>query len=510
MERYQGNREKSALIAKLLGGELPRPGFDVYEKSAAQLLAAMDAGKLSSRELTAWYLHRIMVYDGLLNAMISINTKVLEQAEECDRLRKAGKGGPLCGLPIVVKDNMPTHDLPTTQGSLVLRDIRPQKDAFVVKMLRDAGAILLGKTNLSELASAGMSEGSLVGQTLNPYDLIRTPGASSGGSGAAVAANLAVAGLGTDGVNSVRSPASACCLVGIRPTKGLVSCGGLVPASTTQDMPGALARTVGDIALLMNSMATYDPADPYCELIKDKKLPDFTALAPGAAKGKRIAILTTDVGSDPEVTRIVAETADALRRAGAEVFDLDGDLLDMDRMQKECNVLRYEQKGCMDGYFSTEPTSPYNTLEEILATETAVPGVASVLKGVAALQDPLNDPEYKRRIQNSKDLKIQAENLMKEKNIDAFLYPLQTVPVAPVGNPGGQPGRNGIMAAALGFPAVTFPGGYTAATTTARQGVPVGMELMGAPLSDKMLLEIAADLESRSAIRQAPAGFISY
>jgi len=239
--------------------------FNPLEKDVPALGEAMERGETTAADLVEYYLNRIELYDQqgpCLNAIVCINPNAIADAEKLDEERRAGKvRSKLHGIPIALKDNFDTFDMPTTAGSLPLKDSRPTKDAFVVSKLRQAGAVILAKTNLTEFARHGVTVGSLMGQTLNPYDLTRTPGGSSGGTGAALAANMAAVGMGTDTVNSVRSPSSANSLVGLRPTTGLLSRNGIVPCSSTQDMAGPLARTVTDIAILLDICAGYDSQD---------------------------------------------------------------------------------------------------------------------------------------------------------------------------------------------------------------------------------------------------------
>ena len=234
----------------------------IEEASIDELQAAMAGGALTSRALVQHYLDRIARYDKegpKLNAFLLVNPRALEEAGRLDEERAAkGPRGPLHGIPVVVKDNMNTADLPTTGGSLAFQGAQPRADAFIVAKLRAAGAVILGKTNLHELARAGTTVSSLGGQTLNPYDLSRTPGGSSGGTAVAVSANLATVGLGSDTVNSIRSPASACDLVGLRPTRGLVSRSGIIPAALTQDMAGPIARSVKDAAIVLEAIQGTD------------------------------------------------------------------------------------------------------------------------------------------------------------------------------------------------------------------------------------------------------------
>ncbi|HEY0824703.1 MAG TPA: amidase family protein, partial [Ramlibacter sp.] len=239
------------------------------EATIAGVHAACRAGALSTTELVSHYLARIAAYDRqgpALHSLLTVNPRALEEAQRLDALRRAGRTGALHGIPVILKDNFDTHDMPTTGGSVAMRESRPARDAFVVRRLREAGALILGKANLQEFARGGVSVSSLGGQVRNPYDLTRSAGGSSGGTGAAIAADFALAGTGSDTGQSIRSPASACCLVGVRPTRGLVSRAGIMPNSLTQDEAGPITRTVRDAAVMLDVMAGYDPQDPVTAL----------------------------------------------------------------------------------------------------------------------------------------------------------------------------------------------------------------------------------------------------
>jgi amidase len=248
----------------------PDRSFHLMETSIAEIHKAMQAGTLTCHDLVQQYVDRIHAYDQqgpVIDSMLYLNPSSLEQADAMDQEFHRTHQLKLLGcIPVVLKDNFDTADMPTTAGALTLKGAQPEKDAFAVKRLRQAGALILGKANLQEFASGGISVSSLGGQVKNPYDLTRTPGGSSGGTGAAVAANFAVAGTGSDTGGSIRSPASANSLVGIRPTRGLISRDGIVPVSFTQDTIGPMTRNVADTAMLLDVMAGYDPNDPVTAL----------------------------------------------------------------------------------------------------------------------------------------------------------------------------------------------------------------------------------------------------
>ncbi|HEY8357723.1 MAG TPA: amidase family protein, partial [Ramlibacter sp.] len=273
---------------------MPSP---LEEATIATIHAAYRGGTLTATQLVRGYLARIEAYDRqgpTLRAMITINPAALEEAMRLDAEFKAhpDRIGPLHGIPIVLKDNFNTKDMPTTGGSVALKDFRPSTDAFTVDRLRRAGAIILGKANMTEFARGGISVSSLGGQVLNPYDLTRTPGGSSGGTGAAVAANFAAVGTGSDTGQSIRSPASACSLVGVRPTRGLISRAGVMPNSFIQDEVGPIARTVEDAARMLDVMVGYDPLDPITALGVGKAPASYlAALDERALQGAHIGVM---------------------------------------------------------------------------------------------------------------------------------------------------------------------------------------------------------------------------
>ena len=320
--------------------------FQLMEASISDIHRAMQSGKLTCRSLVQQYLDRIKAYDQqgpALNAMLYVNPKALEQADAMDKAFKRGaKLKPLQCIPLVLKDVFDTADMPTTGGSLALKGMQPPKDAFTVVRFRRDGALILGKTNMHELALAGVTASSLGGQTKNPYELTRTPGGSSGGTGAALAANFATVGTGSDTVNSIRSPASANSLVGIRPTRGLISRAGVIPVSFTQDAVGPLARTVADAAVMLDVMAGYDPDDPVTALGVGKVPQTYTAfLDRNGLKGARIGVLRTLFGSGPdheEVNRVMANALEALKKQGAILVEIDDAAFDTGKLNSDLDV----------------------------------------------------------------------------------------------------------------------------------------------------------------------------
>src|ERR1700716_2281606 len=308
----------------------PDRSFHLMETSIATIHQAMQTGTLTCHDLVQQYLDRIQAYDQqgpAIHSMLYINPASLEQADAMDReFKQSHKLKPLGCIPIVLKDNFDTADMPTTAGALTLKGAQPEKDAFAVTQLRQAGALILGKANLQEFASGGISVSSLGGQVKNPYDLTRTPGGSSGGTGAAVAANFAAAGTGSDTGGSIRSPASANSLVGIRPTRGLISRDVIVPVSFTQDTIGPMTRNVADTTRLLDIMAGYDPNDPVTALSVGNIPKTYTAFLQNGLNGARLGVLTNLFGAGPEyeeVNKVIAKAIDALKQQGAVIIPLE-------------------------------------------------------------------------------------------------------------------------------------------------------------------------------------------
>lgn len=303
---------------------------ELMEATVPQLQAALTAGMVTSRDLVAMYLARIDAYDQrgpALNAISVTNGNALTEASARDNERQAGAPrGPLHGIPVIVKDNYDTADLQTAAGSRSLAGWVPPDDAFLVKKLHEAGAVIIAKSNMHEFAYGITTVGSLFGQTRNPYALDRNPGGSSGGTGAAIAANFAAVGMGSDTCGSIRIPASHNSLVGIRGTQGLASRTGIIPLSSTQDIGGPIARTVTDLAIVLDATVGYDPADPQtASSIGNipKSYTDFLKLT--ALRGARIGLLTALLGTDPadaEVASVVRAAVDEMKGQGAEIVDI--------------------------------------------------------------------------------------------------------------------------------------------------------------------------------------------
>lgn len=479
--------------------------FNIEEATIGSIHAAMMRGGLTCRSLVEQYAERIRRYDGALRSVILVNPDALKIADDLDAaFQKKGFVGPLHGIPVLLKDNVETCDMPTTAGSKSLEGYMSGSDAFIVKKLKAAGAIIFAKVNLHEFAVWGETVSSLMGQTFNPYDLTRTPGGSSGGTGAAVAANFGAVGIGTDTINSIRSPSSACSLAGIRPTLGLVSRGGIVPYSLTQDTAGPLCRTVTDAARVLEAIVAYDPGDGLTAWSYGRAEESYTKfLRLDGIKGKKIGVLRSFFGSDAihrEVNEIAENCLVVLRRLGATIVEPD-DCFDSGKLVSEVSLHLHDLKDHLDSYLSKLPANAkIHSLEDLIASGLFHPGIEENIRKAARLST--ESDEYARRVKACSELKDRTMKLFADKGLDALIFPHQKRPVVPVGET--QVDRNGVLGAVTGFPSVIVQGGFTAPTATAPIGVPVGMELLGRPFGEGRLLEIAYAFEQATFYRQAP------
>ena len=471
---------------------------------------ALASGTLSCVEVVEHYLRRIEAYDDqgpALNAILTVNPRALDTAREMDRLYAAegGDGRPLHCIPVIVKDNYDTADMPTTGGSVTLAQSVPPDDAFVIRRLREAGALILAKSNLTELARFGTTVSSLGGQTRNPYDLSRTPGGSSGGTGAAIAGDFGVLGTGSDTGQSIRSPASAQSLVGIRGTRGLVSRDGVIPVSSTQDEVGPIVRTVEDAARMLDVIAGYDPADPITAFSRGKIPSSYTeSLDPDGLDDARIGLVLDLVGEEAiheEVNAVVEAAIMTMRQAGATVVRLQipgfADLI------RDIALSDFEFKIAFNEYLlSLGPDAPVSSLAEFIERGEFLPSLRPDLERDESVQDGLADPEYRSRLLRREALKQAVMTVIADNTLDAVLYPHQRRLVVPIGE--DQVERNGVLSNSTGFPAVTFPGGFSAPTASAPIGVPIGIELLGPEWSEPTLIGLAYGFEQVAGVRRPP------
>jgi amidase len=503
----------SAFVLALLITGVPaaQQNFVPEEATIRETHAAFLAGQLTCVQVVRAYLNRIEAYDHkgpALNSIITINPKALEMAAEMDRIYASNRSGlkPLYCIPVILKDNYDTADMPTTGGSLTLAESIPLQDAFVVKKLREAGALILAKANLTELARGGTTVSSLGGQTRNPYDLTRTPGRSSGGTGAAIAASFGIAGTGSDTGQSVRSPASAQGLVGLRPTRGLISRSGIIPISTTQDEAGPITRTVEDAVRMLDVMTGYDPEDPISAFGAARIPKTYTAfLDRDGLKGARIGVLMDFFGRDTVHQEVNAVTETAMKKmteSGATMIRIN--IPNLNDLTRNIQVSEYETKVAFNNYLARlGPRAPVKTLEEFIARGEFHGSLKAGLEADQRVVDGLNDPEYKHRLLRRNDLRQAVMSVIAQNNLDAILYPHQRRLVVLIGE--DQVDRNGVLSNSTGFPAITFPGGFSAPTASAPLGVPVGIELLGPDWSEPVLIKIAYAFEQIAKVRRSPA-----
>src|ERR1700730_17646455 len=490
----------------------PDRSFHLLETSIANIHKAMQAGILTCHDLVQQYLNRIQAYDQqgpTIHSMLYINPGSLEQADAMDReFKQTHKLKPLGCIPILLKDNFDTADMPTTAGAITLEGAQPERDAFAVTQLRQAGALILGKTNMSEFATGGISASSLGGQVKNPYDLTRTPGGSSGGTGAAVAANFATAGTGSDTGGSIRSPASATSLVGLRPTRGLISRDGIVPVSFTQDTIGPMTRTVADTATMLDAMVGYDPNDPVTALSVGNVPKTYTAFLQNGLKGARLGVLTNALGHGAEyeeVNKVIAKDVELLKAQGATVTPLEDSVLDIETLTANFRMNEPEFKAALNGYLKQQGSHvPLHSLAEIIASgKYNKPTLEKFFSVTNSYEDGPNSPDYKDRRMKMEAIRIEVANLMARNQLDALVYPHQKCLVLPIGAT-FQKDRNGVIAALSGFPAIEVPAGFSTPTADALIGVPVGMEFLGRAWSEPELIKLAFGFEQATHLRKPP------
>lgn len=487
------------------------------EITITQLQAVLETGDITARTLTEAYLEHIEQLDTqgpALHAVIEINPDALAIAERLDAERRAhGPRGPLHGIPVLLKDNIDTADrMLTTAGSLALLGSIASEDAFVTRKLREAGAVILGKTNLSEWANfrstrATSGWSSRGGQTRNPYALDRNPSGSSSGSAVAVAANLCAAAIGTETNGSLISPAQANAVVSLKPTCGLISRSGIIPIAHSQDTAGPMARTVTDAAILLGALTGIDPRDPLTADSRGKSFTDYTTfLDSDGLRGARVGIARNFFGFHDQVDRIMEDHIRRMERLGAEIVDPANITTVQELDEPELQVLLYEFKAGLNVYLSRlTPDVAVHSLAELIDfnernRETVMPYFGQELFGMAQDKGPLTSPEYAAALAT-------AQRLSRTEGIDAALrkHRLDAI-VAPAGGPawltdwvtGDHPaGTSYSIAAIAGYPNITVPAGYIA-------GLPVGISFFGGPYQEPTLLKLAFAFEQATRIRRPP------
>ena len=535
-------------------GDRRRPPtvFRLEEASIADIRAAFDAGALTCRQLVQLYLNRIRAYDegdpfkvppDKLNSIITVNPRALQTAAAMDR-RRASRRGPLHCIPVLLKDNVDTFDMATSNGSIIMKNALPPDDAFIADALRDAGALILGKASMGEFA--GGSYNTVDGQTINPYNFKRQTGGSSSGSGASIAANLAVLAIGTDTSTSVRGPASFNGIVGLRPTTGLISRDGIAPKNLTFDTAGPMARTVTDLAIMLSTVAGPDAADPlsldvwrevskryrrYLTREKDgdrrgrgRLGVDYTRfLRKGSLKGARIGIVRDYFGGDPVIDALAEAAIARMKALGATIVDpvvfdrsfvnnfvLDGVTYGVR------DVADYRFKEDWEAYLATfGPAIPKTVAEFVDFYDTNVipfPVESSVLNGLLreSLDHSSAEPLFRHLIENVLPANTAAKHAIFDRDdLDALVFPYNASFAGPISNPlyqiadpthvrsGGRPSPSTFAGYSdPGFPGIVVPMGF------GPQGLPMTISFMGRPYDEGKLIAFAYDYEQATMLRR--------
>lgn len=491
--------------------------FDLAELTISQLQAGLNQRRFTAASLVRKYVERIDKIDHqgpALRSVIEINPDALKLAEASDKDRRAkGPRGPLHGIPVLLKDNIDTRDrMSTTAGSLALEGSIPARDAFLVKKLREAGAVILGKTNLSEWANIRSTRSTSGwsargGQTRNPYVLDRNPSGSSSGSAVAASANLCAVAVGTETDGSILSPSSYCGVVGIKPTVGLISRSGIIPISRTQDTAGPMARTVTDAAVLLGCMAGADPQDAATTQNGAKRSPDYTRyLEPGGLRGARIGIARQTFGSQPSVVRVMETALEIMGTEGAVIVD-PADIPTAGQLGRpEFEVLLYEFKAGLNDYLAGLVSGAgVPNLEALIQfnerhREREMPWFGQEIFHQAQSKGSLSDPAYL-------DALAKCRRLSRDEGIDAVMgqHRLDAIVALTTGpahvtdwvHGDRDTGGSTTPAAVAGYPSITVPAGWVGE-------LPVGISFFGSAWSEPVLLRLAFGFEQATRVRRAP------
>ena len=493
-------------VASVLPGAQSRT-FDLLSASIADVQEAVDAGALTYERLVRLSLNRIEAYDKKgpqLRAVLAVNPRAMEIARRLDQERRtSGRRGPLHGIPVAVKDNIDVREMPTTGGNMALAGTYASSDATVVRRLRDAGAIILVKTNLDELALGSRGLSSLGGQILNPYDLTRNPGGSSGGTAVAVNVGFATVGLATETGFSIRSPASNNALVGIAPSRGVVSRAGVIPITYTQDRVGVHAKTVADAALLLDAIRGFDADDlATAALLEQPSLPSFAKTPTEALRGARIGVLRDLFRQGEqfeEANAIVDRQITVLREHGAAIEEGLTTGADLLALMPTLRVNSDELQTAFDSYLRRRGSSPLNTFAALVATGKYLKGTTleTRFKETMMAGRPDQNKEYLVRLERQRHIRQLLVELMDREKVDALVYPVKSLPAPPIGMSDDGPRDNNISAV-TGLPAIVLPAGVNAV------GLPIAIEILGRPFSEPRLIGLAHAYEQASRARVAP------
>ena len=508
-------------ISARQGAPQPMP-FQVEETTIAAIHDAMKAGRLTCRALVEQYLRRIDAYDKngpAVNAIVQVNPDALKEAEDLDRRFKAGgPAGRLHCIPTIVKDNFETIGLQSAAGSLALKGFVSQKDAFQVKKVREAGAIVLAKSNMAEWAFTPYETVSSVlpGYTKNPYALDRVTAGSSGGTAAALAANMGAAGLGSDTGNSIRGPSSHQALVGIRSTMGLTSRAGVIPLSSLADIAGPMTRTVADAVAVFQVIVGSDPDDPvtvpgtaeakgFSPAGKPSGVPDYAqSLVRDGLKGARIGVLRQAYErdtTDPEIVQVFTAAVEDLKRAGATI--VDPARVDLDQVRRaqnsgSCAGFKYD----INRYFAGHGDRiPMKSLEEVIRSRRFHPSVQRRLEqSQEGSENGIDTPACAAEAEYREKVRAAVLNTMSAEKLDAFVYPTWSNPPRLIGDLNTPHGDNSqFFSPTTGFPSINVPMGYT------RGVLPAGMTIFGRPWDEATLIKFAYSYEQATRHRRPPA-----
>jgi amidase len=499
-----------ALVVTILAAQPPTP-FQGEETTISQIQAAFRDGSLTCRSLVEQYLRRIDAHDkrgAALNAIVMTNDQALKTADDLDRrLRQSGPVGAMHCVPVLVKDNYETFDMPTTAGSLSLQGMMTGKDAFVVKRLRDAGAVMLAKSNMAEFAFSPVEtvNSILPGYTRNPYDTSRVTAGSSGGSAAGAAANFAAIALASDTGDSIRGPAAHQALVGLRSTMGLVSRSGVVPLNLAADIAGAVTRTVADTAAVLQVIAGEDPGDPATAASRGRVDANYAAaLRRDGLKGARLGVLHQAYDTptlDKEVDGVFRGALGELRNLGADVIDPVA-VAELDALRRTqgggCNQFKFDLNRFLG---ALGDKAPMHSLEEIIKSRRFHPSIQARLESSQSSEDvPGETPGCKARDAFREKLRAAVIALMNDQRLDALIYPTWSNPPRLIGDlntPGGD--NNQFFSPSTGFPAITVPMGFTRGDT-----LPAGLQFFGRPWSEATLIRLAYAYEQATHHRRPP------
>lgn len=500
---------------------LPADFFDPREATVDGVHNALFTGLTSCRAVVSAFIARIEEFNPVVNAIITLNPDALSIADDMDlQLASGNVTAPLFCIPILLKDNYDAVGMNTTGGCLALAGSRPTVDSPAAAAFKKAGAIILGKANLHELALEGLTVSSLGGQTVNPYDHTRTPGGSSGGSGVAIGTSFAVFATGTDTVNSLRSPASANSLFSFRPTRGLITRAGVIPISYTQDTIGAMARNLKDLAAALTVMAGigYDPKDNHTALAPPEAWgKDYSAaLSGGSLKGIRIGVLEGFFNNTPSaettpVINVMSDVLSSLALAGVELVNITESVYNAATISAQLDVQQCEYREFLDAYLSNPALEGDHskTFNELYTSGKflVIPSQYGYVN--TGFTCSTSNSSYIAKQRGITNLTMTLRATFVSNGLDAILYPEQKNLVVKIGSP-SQSGRNGILAALTGNPVLVVPAGFSPPTAEAPVGVPIGMEILGVPFSEEKLLNIAHHVsEVLAPVRKMPA-FANY